>query len=341
MAARARRYLGGTAATRRRHGPIGQAAALAVLAVLVAVLAGGCGSESSAAPGLIDAARPSSRQPSGSGARRAKVASAKPVSSAPLVSAPGALGPSWRPVATVAGQPAAWIAQRAGTTLMRFDQRAVHLALHAGTAEPSGSGWVDAGQIGRREIHRVLAAFNGGFKLSYGSVGFMANGRVGVPLASGLGSIVTYSDHSTQIGAWHAGVPARASKIVSVLQNLGLLVDHGVPARTVEGCATACWGSTLGGGTDVPRSALGITGEGQLVWAAGTSLSPAALARALVSAGVQRAVELDINPQWVAGYLYVHRPGGPAAVPVVPGQHGIAGELLAPYSRDFFTILAN
>jgi hypothetical protein len=54
-----------------------------------------------------------------------------------------------------------------------------------------------------------------------------------------------------------------------------------------------------------------------------------------------RAVELDINPEWIAGYLYVHHGGVPTAVPVVPGQFGIPGRLLTPYGRDFFTILAN
>jgi len=76
------------------------------------------------------------------------------------------------------------------------------------------------------------------------------------------------------------------------------------------------------------------------VWAGGEGLTPAAIAAAMVSAGVQRAVELDINPEWVAGYLYVHHAAGPAAVPVVPGQSGIPGQLLAPYSRDFFAIVA-
>jgi hypothetical protein len=28
------------------------------------------------------------------------------------------------------------------------------------------------------------------------------------------------------------------------------------------------------------------------------------------------------------------------AVPVVPGQHGIPGKYLAPYTRDFFTVLS-
>jgi hypothetical protein len=50
----------------------------------------------------------------------------------------------------------------------------------------------------------------------------------------------------------------------------------------------------------------------------------------------------DINPEWVAGYLYGHRGGaGPAPVPVVPGQNGIPGQYLAPWSRDFFTIVAS
>jgi hypothetical protein len=217
----------------------------------------------------------------------------------------------------------------------------VHLALHAGSSEPGGQGWTYGDRIGASEIHRVLAAFNGGFKLSYGSVGFLADGRAAVPLTVGLGSIVTYRNGTTDIGAWQQGVPASGLKVASVLQNLHLLVDRGVVAPTVVNCILRCWGATLGGGSEVARSALGVTGEGQLVWAAGEHLSPAMIAQALIGAGVVRAVELDINPEWIAGYLYVHHGSGPTGVPVVPGQLGIAGRLLAPYGRVFFTILAN
>ena len=54
-----------------------------------------------------------------------------------------------------------------------------------------------------------------------------------------------------------------------------------------------------------------------------------------------RAVELDINPEWVAGYLYGHRGGNRilAPVPVTPGQPGVRGQFLAAYSRDFFTVV--
>ena len=301
-------------------------ARVTILLAAVMVVAG-CGGQSNAAPAK--------------NGRPSRIAALRRVSSALLVTEPGQPGPGWTPVASIGGQPAAWIALRSGVTLLRFEERLAHLALHAGSGEPGGQAWTYGDHIGANEIHRVLAAFNGGFKLSYGSVGFLADGRAAVPLTAGLGSIVTYRNGTTDIGTWRQGVPASGLRVASVLQNLHLLVDRGAPAPTVQNCILRCWGATLGGGSEVARSALGITGDGQLVWAAGEHLSPAQLAQALVDAGVVRAVELDINPEWIAGYLYVHHPGGPSAVPVVPGQLGIPGRLLAPYSRVFFTILAN
>ena len=77
-----------------------------------------------------------------------------------------------------------------------------------------------------------------------------------------------------------------------------------------------------------------------MIWAGEATVSQ--LADALLGARVERAVELDINPEWVAGYLYGHRGGkGPLApVPALSSQHGIPGEYLAPWSRDFFTLVA-
>jgi hypothetical protein len=125
-----------------------------------------------------------------------------------------------------------------------------------------------------------------------------------------------------------------------VRQNLALLIDRGRAAANLD--CIDCWGATLGGVIDPARSALGVTADGRLVWAAGEHLTPADLASAPFAAHVERAVELDINPEWVAGYLYGHGGGrGPLApVPVAPGQQGIPGEFLAPWSRDFFTIVA-
>ncbi len=257
----------------------------------------------------------------------------KPVIPIPLES-------RWSTLARADGQPAAWTEQHSGVTLVRLDQHLVTLALHAGATDPGGSGWRYGSAIRGGELHHLLMAFNGGFKFSVGAGGFLSFGRVGAPLQAGLGSVVTYRDGTTAIGAWQRGVPQRGRPIASVRQNLSLLIDHGRVAATAGSCAERCWGATIGGQLDVARAALGIRGDGELVWAAAAHTSVSALGAALVGVGVRRAVELDINPDWVAGYVYAHHSSGPpAAVPLVPGQFGIYGHLLSPYARDFFSVL--
>src|ERR1035441_5595816 len=233
------------------------------------------------------------------------------------------------------GQTAVWIARsQSGIGLLSFNQRLVGLRLHSGTVDAGSTGWRLGPEVRGLERQRLVAAFNGGFKLATGAGGFQSYGRVAAPLQTGLGSVVTYTDGYTDIGSWQHEVPAPGRGIASVRQNLTLLIDHGAAASLV-GC-DSCWGATLGGVSDPARSALGITANGRLVWAGGGHLTVAALANALLGARVVRAVELDINPEWVAGYLYGHRGGvGPLApVPIAPGQVGVPGTFLNPSSRD-------
>lgn len=253
----------------------------------------------------------------------------------------GSHGAGFATVVAWRGRPAVWASSPgSGITLLSFDQRLLALRLHSGTTDAGPSGWRYGPLIAGLERRRLVAAFNGGFKLSVGVGGFESYGRTAVALRDGLGSIVTYDDGSTDIGAWHRGVPAPGHHVVSVRQNLPLLVDGGHPAGTL-GCLS-CWGATLGGVVDPARSALGVTAAGGLIWAGGEHLTVGQLAGALLAAHVVRAVELDINPEWVAAYLYGHRGGhGPLApVPMMAGQRGIPGQFLAPWSRDFFTIVA-
>jgi hypothetical protein len=238
------------------------------------------------------------------------------------------------------GQTAVWIARsQSGIGLLSFNQQLIGLRLHSGTIDAGSTGWRLGPEVRGLERERLVAAFNGAFKLATGAGGFESYGRVAAPLQTGLGSIVTYTDGYTDIGSWRHEVPAPGRTIASVRQNLTLLIDHGAAASSV-GC-DSCWGATLGGVNDPARSALGITADGRLVWAGGEHLTVAALADALRGARVVRAVELDINPEWVAGYLYGHRGGvGPLApVPIAPGQVGVPGTFLNPYSRDFFTVV--
>jgi hypothetical protein len=214
----------------------------------------------------------------------------------------------------------------------------VTLRLHSGTVDAGPTGWRYGPAIAGAERRSLIAAFNGGFKFNAGAGGFESYGRVGAALRAGLGSVVTYSDATRDWGAGPAGPPAAGRTVVSVRQNLRLLVDRGRTAATT-GCVP-CWGATLGGVAAPARFGLGVTADGRLIWAGGENLTVDALAGAMRGARVVRAVELDINPEWVAGYLYGHRGGrGPLApVAVAPGQNGVPGQFLAPYSRDFFTV---
>jgi len=252
---------------------------------------------------------------------------------------------SWTPAVTLRGRTTVWLSRVPGEgepiTMLRFDQPPLRLALHSGSVDPGGSGWRYGASIGALERQHVVAGFEGGFMLSDGVGGFFSQGRHPVALTPGLASIVTYASGESDIGSWRGEVPASDKMVFSVRQNLHLLIDHGRPAANIQTCVIACWGPTLGGGLTQARGALGIDSAGRLIYAGGERLSVGALADALVNAGVQRAAELDINPEWVNLYLYAHGAGGSVrAVPMIPGQPGIPGQLLTAYGRDFFTVVA-
>jgi len=314
-----------------------------VVVLGVGACAGSSSSSSSAPPStLLGNAAATPTATATATARPVSTVKSKPPPDYPRLLA-AAFGPAAGglvPVATWQGHPAAWLARSSsGVTLLTLDQRLLELRLHSGDA--GAVGWRYGPSVAGVERARLVAAFNGGFRLSVGAGGFMSYGRTAVPLRDGLGSVVTYAGGTTDVGAWQQEVPAPGRTVASVRQNLPLLVDHGRAAPTLD--CLSCWGATLGGVIDPARSALGITGNGRLVWAGGEHLTAAQLASALVGSGVIRAVELDINPEWVAGYLYGHRGGHgpPAPVPVVPGQNGIPGAFLAAWSRDFFTVVAH
>ena len=181
----------------------------------------------------------------------------------------------------------------------------------------------------------LLAAFNGGFKLSAGAGGYMQEGHVISPLRPGFASLVIDRSGRARIGVWGRGLPARGEAVYSVRQNLQPLVLNGRP--TAASADPTVWGATLGGAY-VARSAIGQDAAGALMYAASMSAVPADLAAALAGHGARIAMELDINPEWVqldaAGI-----PGG-ALTAEIPGQYRPSDQYLAGWTRDFFTVLA-
>jgi hypothetical protein len=213
----------------------------------------------------------------------------------------------------------------------------VTYVLHDGSEDPGlAAGRVKAGPAVRgAERRRLLAAFNGGFKLSAGAGGYEQEGHVAAALRRGLVSLVIDRSGRARIGVWGHGVPAAGEAVYSVRQNLTPLVLGGKP--TPAAADWSVWGATLGGGEFVARSALGQDAAGDLEYAASMSASPADLATALARAGAQVAMELDINPEWVQLDVS-RRPGGPLRV-AIPGQNRPANQFLEGWARDFIAVL--
>jgi hypothetical protein len=214
----------------------------------------------------------------------------------------------------------------------------VTYVLHDGSEDPGlAAGRVRAGPAVRgAERRRLLAAFNGGFKLSAGAGGYEQEGHVISPLIPGMASLVIDRSGAAAIGVWGHGLPRPGEAVESVRQNLTLLVNHG--QVTAAAADWGLWGATLGGGEFVARSALGQDAAGQLIFAGSMSANPADLAAALIRAGAVKGMELDINPQWVQ--LDVAGHPGHALTAAIPGQQRPADQYLIGWIRDFITVLA-
>jgi hypothetical protein len=237
-------------------------------------------------------------------------------------------------------------------TVVVLDPSRVRLVLHAGTVLPGRRlGWRTHGPLmAPAERRSLLMVFNGGFKIPAAHGGWLAEGRAVVPLVTGAASVVTYADGSTDVGSWGTEVPARGLMVATVRQNLRLLIDRGravLPVPRSQAELERVWGHTFRHAALVSRSALGVTAQGRLVWAAGTRITVRALDDALLAQGVVRAIELDINAPLVRGFLV--RAGSP--VPLVVGQtqggrYPASGSvphctyLATPCPRDFFTVVA-
>ena len=292
-----------------------------------------CSSPTAVTP-AVGSGHPAST-PAATAARTGSVTPVAPASPAASVAA--------SPVAAAAPAPrvtVTWVRAADGSVVTVATFRGpVQYVLHNGSQDPgpAAAGLVRAGpSVTGAERKRLLAAFNGGFRLAAGAGGYEQEGHVISPLQQGLASLVIDRSGRARIGVWGRGVPAPGEAIYSVRQNLQPLVLNGQP--TTAAADWGLWGATLGGGAYVARSALGQDASGDLIYAASMSTIPADLAAALARSGARTAMELDINPAWVqldtAG-----RAGGPLTAEV-PGQIRPASQYLEGWTRDFITVLA-
>jgi hypothetical protein len=221
-----------------------------------------------------------------------------------------------------------------------MDPRLVRFELHPGLQDPGGS-WRFATSLGAPALQRgLVAAFNAGFRLPGNSSrgGWYLDGRTVYPLRDGAASFVIYKDGRATVGAWNRDV-RMSSGVLAVRQNLDPLVSGGVVDPTVDESNTAKWGYTLGAAKYVPRTGVGVTGTGAIVYAAGLT-NTRTLAEVLRRAGCVRAMELDINYEWAVYDYFTHEGGLLTPHKLTPDQQQPATHFLSASSRDFFAVYA-
>lgn len=211
---------------------------------------------------------------------------------------------------------------------------------HPGFSDPGHMDlWSQPAMIPTAQRNGLVATFNGGFKIKNSRGGFYADGHTAGSLTKGAASLVVYADGHSNIISWPGTKPG--TDIISVRQNLSLLINNGEIAPNLDKNVLANWGWTIKNAYFVWRTGIGITATGDFVFVAGNALSIQSLANLLERAGAVRAMELDINAEWISYMWYT--PGATATSPV---PHKLldfarpADRYFKPTSRDFFAVYA-
>jgi hypothetical protein len=213
------------------------------------------------------------------------------------------------------------------------------LVQHPGQSDPGHlSLWSQKTSIADSNTSGLVAAFNGGFKIKDSRGGYYENDHTAGKLAPGAASLVLYRNGKTNIGAWGTDV-TMTPEVVSVRQNLQLLIENGKLATNLDAAVKANWGTTVGASTNVWRSGIGITATGNLVYVAGDALSAHSLAALLARAGSVRAMQLDINKSWISYMWYTPRVGSTLLTPhKILNFQRPANRYFSTTSRDFFAV---
>ena len=223
-----------------------------------------------------------------------------------------------------------------------MDPRLLRAQLYSGSEIPGGGPFTHTAPITTTASRALDAAFNAGFRMGDANGGYYTDGRAELPLRKGAASLVVYSDGSATVGAWGTQV-AMAPTVVSVRQNLDLIVNNGHPVPGLLANDNSQWGATLGGDYYVWRSGIGVTRSGALVYVGGPSLAITSLANLLADSGAVRAMELDINTDWVQYSTYRAAPGrqvtGANGVSLLPSMAGAPSRYFQSWwIRDFYTM---
>ncbi|MEI8343860.1 MAG: phosphodiester glycosidase family protein [Candidatus Moraniibacteriota bacterium] len=230
------------------------------------------------------------------------------------------------------------------TTVVQIDKQVLRMGIVAGTKQPGGPVGKPGPGIVPKDIvsgGKLIAAFDGGFQYKDGAYGMIVGGNTYLPLRSDLGTIIGYKDGTLKI-IDYTGQPL-GDNVEFVRQNCPILISNGAVAAG-DPRNKKLWGRLAAGTVDILtwRSGLGLTKQGNLLFAVGNNLTPITLANALKTAGAVDAIQLDINPIWVRFNIFNYLGNGKYnSIPLTKDLQDGSKQYLNGYEKDFFYLYAN
>ncbi len=224
-------------------------------------------------------------------------------------------------------------------SILKMDMRKLSIGIEAGTYYPGGTrGVFGPGFVPKviQQSNLLVAVFNGGFMEKDGHYGMAIGNKTYVPLRKGLATFLVHSDGKAQIIDYQGQL--FDSSVIGIRQNGTFLIKNGTITSFVEN-GIDTWGRTTTNSMYTWRSGIGITAEGNIVYAVGNSLVPQTLAKALQEAGAVDAMQLDINPYWVRFILYNPLGNGTYSYySLLKDMYNGGYAYLHGYNKDFFYV---
>jgi hypothetical protein len=263
-------------------------------------------------------------------------------------STPEPMEGTWQPVGNlVAGSPAIYVT-RVRTdnlhtsyyaTAMWIDTKLTTTMFIPGFEEPKGGPDQFGGSLPAEFLPLLVANTNGAFRLEDARGGYFYDGATVKPLEARRASAVFFRDGHLAIGRWGRDFQLTPD-VLAVRQNLDLIVDHG-QSQVDNPAYSASWGATTDKENLAWRAGMGQRADGSIVYVIGQALSAQSLADTLVAAGAKRAMVLDMNQYWSAGFYFSHtRAGNLVCHRLDPDIGGPCDRFLRTYKRDSFQFLA-
>jgi hypothetical protein len=228
--------------------------------------------------------------------------------------------------------------------LVQMNMHALHLHAVAGTEHPGavlghpGPGVIPAAATGSDGL---VAAFNGGFQYIDGQYGMVVGDTTYVPLKPGVGTLTIYQDGTLSINRYSPASVA-LKPVEAIRQNGPLILDGGNITPDVISGGYAVWGRTTTNSMYTWRSGVGLTKNGNLIYAVGPSLTAQTLAEALKAGGAVEAIQLDINAYWVRFVTFTEQsPGNYSYESILNTLANGGSEYLNGYNKDFFYVTQN